>query len=395
MGINHLCPVAGTLPVKIVYFIDHLRPDGTQKMLTQLVSGMAERGYQQSVVCLNDSWDDNIVNLLRNTGSEVRIVGKPALLLGFGLLSTWLWLRNNHFQAAITFLFASDVVGRTLARLAGIPRIVTSIQARNTNYAQWQRWLVRKTMPWADIVEICSEQQRDFVIEEEGADPDQICLIHHSIRVEDYVHPVNKVAFRNKYGLGDEVYIIGSVGRLFPQKGYDVLLSAFEMLNLENVHLLIAGTGDELATLEGLTVDLGIKERVHFLGHLRDVPNFLRGIDLYVQASRFEGMSIAMLEAMASKCPIVATAVDGARELIHDGEHGWLVPTEDPKALAKAIEYAYTNPLDAKQCAIRARQRVEEQFSVEDMILSWEALISDNGNYISTTNINKNSDDYI
>ena len=106
-------------------------------------------------------------------------------------------------------------------------------------------------------------------------------------------------------------------------------------------------------------------------------------------------MSIAMLEAMASKCPIVATAVDGARELIHDGEHGWLVPTEDPKALAKAIEYAYTNPLDAKQCAIRARQRVEEQFSVEDMILSWEALISDNGNYISTTNINKNSDDYI
>src|SRR5215472_13018562 len=113
--------------MKLVYFIDHLRPDGSQNVLRQLVEGFAPRGYDQMVICLNDSWDGPLVERLRTAGADVRIVGKMALASGYGLLSVWQLLRSGRFDVAITLLFVSDVIGRVLAVMAGVPRIITSL----------------------------------------------------------------------------------------------------------------------------------------------------------------------------------------------------------------------------------------------------------------------------
>src|SRR5438093_5430486 len=148
--------------MRIVYFIDHLRRDGTQIVLEQLVDGLAARGHEQAVVCLNDSWDTSLVARLRKLGAEVRVIGKLALVNGVGLLGLWSWLRRRRFDAAVTLLFASDVLGRPLARGARIPRIVSSLRARNVNYSWWQRRLARYTMRWADAVIINSASVREF-----------------------------------------------------------------------------------------------------------------------------------------------------------------------------------------------------------------------------------------
>jgi glycosyltransferase involved in cell wall biosynthesis len=365
--------------MKIVYFIDHLRPDGAQFVLRQLVEGLAARGHAQTVICLNDSWDNDLVKRLTEAGAHVRIVGKVPIIFGYGLLSTFLFLRRERFDVAVTLLFVSDVIGRTLAHFARIPWIVTSIQTRDEFYRGWQRWLVRRTVRWADVVELCSENIRDFAVKEEGVPVERICVIPHSIQVEDYVLPDDSQAVRSEFGLGPTEKLVVSLGRLTYQKGYDILLQAIAMLDSHDVHVLLAGKGEDEAKFRALANSLGIGERVHFAGYRRDVPRLLHGLDIYTQPSRYEGMSLAILQAMASSCPIVATAVDGTRELIVDGIHGWLVPPEDVNALAAAIQNVCSDPCEAKRRGAAAYQRVLDQFTLSKMITAWENILCQRG----------------
>ena len=361
--------------MNIIYLIDHLRPDGTQQVLCQLVDGLAVRKHNQTVVCLNDSWDAALVGRLREAGVDVHIIGKLALATGSGLLSVWRWLGRTQFDVAITLLFASDVIGRALLRAAGVPRIVSSLRARNTNYAGWQRWLVRHTMRWADAVVINTTHARNFAVAEEGVRPDHIYIIPNGVRVEDYSAPLDQASLRAELDLPSDGWLVGSVGRLTHQKGFDVLLRALSLLPDRDINLLLVGTGEEEASLRALAATLHVQDRVHFAGYRRDVPRLLGALDLYVHPARFEGMPNALLEAMAACCPIVASSVDGNCDLIEDGVHGWLVPAEKASPLAEAIRGALSDPMERQRRAAAAQRRVATDFSVEAMIVAWERVL--------------------
>ncbi|HEY1233244.1 MAG TPA: glycosyltransferase [Candidatus Binatia bacterium] len=361
--------------MKILYFIDHLRPDGTQMVLCQLVEGFAKRRYSQSVICLNDTWDRALVERLRRAGANVRIVGKLALASGYNLFLIWRSLCRARYDVVVTLLFYSDIVGRTLARAAKVPRIVTTLQARNIHYTSLQRWLVRKTMRWADAVIICSERIREFAISGEGASPERISYIPHAVRSEDYQVSGDQGSVRAELCTKNNVVIMGTIGRLTYQKGFDILLQALWRVQTFNYHLFIIGVGEEDRVLKKRVEEIGLQSRVSFLGYRRDVPRLLSAIDLYVQPSRFEGMPLAVLEAMAAACPIVATAVDGISELIEDGKQGWLVPPEDPISLGQAIEQALCDRAEARRRGIAARQRVVVSYSVDRMIMAWDKVL--------------------
>ena len=361
--------------MKIVYCIDHLRPDGTQRVVAQLMDGLAARGHQQAVLCLTKSPDVQLVERLRATGSEVRCVGRPALLGGYGLGSAFRWLKRERFDVAVTCLFYADVLGRTLARLAGVPRIVTSLRARNVHYTGWQRWLVRRTMRWADRVVLNSAAVRDFASAEEGAPPDRIVVIPNGIDLAPYSHPITRLALCAELGLPNEAVLIGSVGRLTRQKGYDLLIEALAQSALTSAHLLLSGAGEEADRLTAQARQRGLAERVHLLGYRRDVPRWLGALDLYVQPSRFEGMPNAVLEAMAAGCPIVASAVDGLQELIDDGGQGWLVQPEEASALAHTIDRALADKPEAHRRAQAAHRRAAEHYHLATMVDAWERLL--------------------
>lgn len=362
--------------MKIVYFIDHLRPDGTQFVLRQLVTGMHARGHAQLVICLNDSWDEAFKQSLIRAGAHVQIVGKRALAAGYGWFFTWRLLRRERCDVAVTLLFVSDVVGRFLAHVARVPRLVTSLQTHDANYTWWQRRLVRLTMRWADLVLLNSIHFHDFAIAGEGAPPDRIVVIPNSIRLDDYQQQVDRSVVRAELGVQPDEILLGSVGRLVPQKGFDVLLRALALIPRSDIRLFIAGVGADEAKLRALAAELNLHGRVCFAGYRRDVPRLMQCFDLYTHASRFEGMPIVVLEAMASGCPVVATAVDGTRELIDDGLHGWLVPPEQPALLAEAVQAAVNDPLEAQRRACAARQRVAERFSEEATMALWERAFS-------------------
>jgi glycosyltransferase involved in cell wall biosynthesis len=122
--------------------------------------------------------------------------------------------------------------------------------------------------------------------------------------------------------------------------------------------------------------NLGLSDRVHFLGYRRDASRMLQNLDIYLQPSRFEGMPNAVLEAMAVGCPVIASAVDGHCELIEDGRSGWLVTLEDPVALTAALSASVADPAEARRRGNAARQRVIDYFSTEKMVAGWEAILS-------------------
>lgn len=140
-------------------------------------------------------------------------------------------------------------------------------------------------------------------------------------------------------------FLIGSVGRLAVEKGYDVLIEAAPQVctHISGAYFVFVGDGDMREELRQLAAESTVADRLHFVGARADVERLFKCFDLFVSSSRWEGLSTVVLESMASRTPVVATAVGGTASLIQDDVNGLLVPPEDPEALARAIVRAATS----------------------------------------------------
>jgi len=172
---------------------------------------------------------------------------------------------------------------------------------------------------------------------------------------------------RRSLGLGTDAAVLGAVGRLGPEKRFDLLLAACARLAAagRRLDVVIVGDGDERSRLEQMAASLGLANRCHLLGQRGDVARLHHAFDVFVQSSDIEGSPNAVLEAMAMETPIVATDAGGTRELVTSGVHGLLVPVRDAHALAGAIAAVLGDRGAAAVRAAAARARVEERLSFE------------------------------
>jgi glycosyltransferase involved in cell wall biosynthesis len=161
--------------------------------------------------------------------------------------------------------------------------------------------------------------------------------------------------------------VVGSVGRLEPQKRFDLLIRAFGRLlqRRPGARLVIAGDGPERPTLENLIADLALRDSCRLVGHVDDVIGFHHSLDVFVQSSEYEGTPNVILEAMALETPVVATDVGGTSELCHPGIHGLIVAPGDVEVLTRAIGLTFSH-VEARDVRVRAaRRRVEQELSFE------------------------------
>jgi glycosyltransferase involved in cell wall biosynthesis len=192
--------------------------------------------------------------------------------------------------------------------------------------------------------------------------------LHHGVDTVS-VHRVqgSRHAARELLDLDDRTPVVGTVGNLTPQKDHAGLLSAIGRVRrrFPDVTLLVIGTGPLDAPLRAIVRDHGLEANVRFLGARTDVAELLPAFDLFVLSSRFEGLPIALLEAMASHVACVATHVGGVPEAIVDGRDGRLVPPGDPAALAAAVEALLLNPAARQALGAAGATRVEQEFSID------------------------------
>ncbi len=172
------------------------------------------------------------------------------------------------------------------------------------------------------------------------------------------------------------VPLVGSVGCLAPRKDYGTLLEALGILARSGpeCRCAIAGDGPERAALESRAAALGLTGRVTFLGERTDVVRLLPAFDVFVLSSREEGIPNALLEAMAAGRACVATRVGGNAEVLADGHTGWLVPAQDPAALAAALADALRDPAEAARRGAAAREAMIAERSIDAMVRRHEAF---------------------
>jgi len=356
--------------IRIAYVIDKLALHGTQKFLRSLTQGLAPHGFEQRVYCLkNEAHPANLV-AFREAGIEVMIVG--ATLGGvWRMMADW---RTWRPDIVFTLLFYSDQIGRIAAKLAAVPVVVSSIRAQNIYKQRWHFWCDRLTARFAQKIVFNATSAIPFALRHEGVRDTQVVYIPNGVNPP--AQALGKQMCRLQFDILPSARVIASIGRLVPQKGFDGLLRAFQQVTAQfpDAILLLIGQGAQFAELQALAIELGVSGQTRFLGECTAIDALLACADLYVQASHFEGMPNALMEAMAAGVPAIATAVDGAREVVEDGVTGWLTPPGDAEQLAARICVALRDPETAAQIGANAARRMTERFSVERMAAAYEAL---------------------
>ena len=351
-----------------------------------LSAAMADRERVQVTVCYLRDQRDGVF----------RIDERAAALGGVDYLEVrerhsfdphvWSRLRGliaeRHIDIVHAHDYKTDLLALLLSRATGVKALATvhgwtghSRRERLLYYPADKRVLARL----GRLIAVSSDIKRELIAH--GADRSKITTILNAIDHHQYTRDPNRVAAaRVAIGLAPEHFAIGAVGRLEPQKRFDLLMEAFAVLQRNHnsqLRLVIAGDGSLRTSLENLRIALGLRDRVILTGHVDDVQGLHHAFDLFVQSSDYEGTPNAVLEAMAMETPIVATEAGGTAELVHDGEHGRIIPIGSIDHLVDAIEAALFDPVTTRWMADRARRRVELELSFASRVRRVESIYLD------------------
>ena len=287
---------------------------------------------------------------------------------------------KNRYDVVHTYSATPGLIGRITAKLARIPVILHHQAGWTVNefsslgerllFTPLENIAVRMSTRSICVGDAVAKQAIKYKL----APAKKLIIIRNGIDAEPFLNNDSSIS-RNRllrdWDLPDNAVLIGSTARLSAQKDLPTSILAISKINemLPNNHffLLIAGEGSERKTLDRLIKIQGLNRRVILCGFLKNIPDFLAGIDIFVTSSLSEGLSISILEAMASSKPIVATSILPNAELIEHEVTGLLVPPRNPEALAAAILRFFNEPSLAKQCAENARQRVLEKYTLARM----------------------------
>jgi glycosyltransferase involved in cell wall biosynthesis len=346
-------------PVRVLHLIESLGPGGAERLLHTNLKHLDPARFESKVVTVFEG-PDHWVEPIRRLGVEVESLRCARLGdLRTGVARLRRLLRARPFDVIHTHLWAANVIGRVAGRMAGVP-VVSSVHCPDHAPEVWHdgagvslwkrrasllldRWSAR--FGCARMVAV-SEYVRDYAARYLRFPAGRIDLIYNPIDTDALGESAREGRWRegllNELGLEPESRVLLNVGRVSPAKGilYAVRAMPFILREHPTAHLVLVGETTDARWVEHLKEEArarGVAERVHFLGARRDVVRYLRGCDLFVFPSLYEGLGIALVEAMAAGRACVAAKTGPIPEVVTDGVDGWLVPPGDAEALAAAV----------------------------------------------------------
>lgn len=349
----------------VLHMIDGLRVGGAETLLCNVIASMPHDRFRVSVAY---STPGPLIEQIAALGVPLTRVPRLATVDPLFFWKIYRLIQRDPPDILHTHLFKSDFHGRPAARLAGVPVVVSALQ----NCNDWAKNpvlgpLYGQTARFADMLIAASEEVRQYAIRYTGVPPEKVVTIPNAVPVDRFQgQQLAGQQVRAALGIGTDVPLVGIIARLMPQKDHATFLAAAALVlnELPHARFLIAGDGPLRSALEAQVQSLGIGHAVIFAGLRKDIPAVLAAIDVLAFSSRWEGLPIAMLEGMASGTPIVATAVDGIPGVITSGEHGLLVPSQDPAALAEALRRLLHDTPFAQKLGANGAAHVEAHYSI-------------------------------
>lgn len=326
--------------MNVLYTIETHGPGGAESVLLRLAEGgAASESWTPTGLFIQEGW---LADQFERRDFRVQVQPNPHTI---DLPLLWRFLRTVR-KERIDVIHAHELgmgfYAAVTARLLSLPCVITlhgrsSSATRSASRVRAYRFAMRSCRTVA-----VSHELATWISDRFGLDQDELRVIHNGVDAVEV--DVEKVAthrreVRRELGIGDDAVVATTVGRLFAVKNHPLLLQAARRVAVSepSTHFVLVGDGPERSRLQSLTASLGLDGRVHFLGERGDVDRILAASDLFVLPSLSEGLSIAILEAMAAGLPVVATDVGDNHFLIKNGLNGFLVESGDEEALADRV----------------------------------------------------------
>jgi len=275
------------------------------------------------------------------------------------------FLRENKVEIVQTFFESSDLWAGFVAKTVPAVSLIWSRRDMGILRSRKHQIAYGLMAKAPDRVFAVSEQVRRHCIEIDKIEAERVLTIYNGIRLDS-----REANLRSEARDGRVIATVGNVRRI---KGHDVLIRAMAEIasRFPDASLQIAGEvleKDYFAELLSLVEELGLSERVNFVGGVKDVQGFLSGVDIFILPSRSEGFSNAIIEAMAASLPVVATNVGGNAEAVEDTTSGLIVPPEDVHALSEAMTRLLERPAEAVEMGRAGLRIIRERFTEEAMM---------------------------
>ena len=365
------------MTVRIALFAPLLGTGGTQRHLQQVVALLDPARFHVEVLTLRAGGE--VEDELRAGGVSVRSLSVGARLSSARTLRAIVTaaraLRRGRIDVVHGYQWRPALVGALAGRLAGVPLRLASKRSLTGEDRQAERaW--RHIARQVDTVIVNAEALRV-----EGEQRGMRCrwtLLQNGVDTEHFRLDPPDPAARAALGLDPQRPVVGTIGRLEDRKGHDQLLRAAGTMlaggNGRRPQIVIVGDGPLREKLQAQAQSLGVAHSVRFVGTVADVRPSLAAMDVFVLPSHAEGMSNALMEAMAAARPVVATAVGGNTEVVVDGKTGVLIPPADPAAIADAIAALLRDPDRAAGLGAAAREFVTRRFGARARVAELEQL---------------------
>ncbi|MBI5728535.1 MAG: glycosyltransferase [Candidatus Magasanikbacteria bacterium] len=349
--------------IHIVHIIPALGFGGAERFVVDLVNNSRPEDYRYSIITF---FSDNPLEVaIRRSGAPVTVVPKH------GKISLRLFLDLRHKLSELrpdivhTHLFGADLWGRVAAWSLGIPVVTTE---HSTNHDESSlKHLVKRLLGFMSKNSVaCSKDVRLFMKKYYGSDPNKVEIIHNGIDIERFCH-LPPPAWKKPLKLL-------MVGRLTRQKGHDIALAALAKLKDLPWQLTIVGNGPWHHDVIERIRALGLADRVTRYPFTQNIEEHLARHDILLMPSRWEGLGVVAMEAMAAGRTVIGSEVGGIPEIIESEKTGYLVPSEDPSALAHKLRWCFAHPAECQRVGDAARTCAKEHFGIADTVKKYETV---------------------
>lgn len=345
--------------IKVLEIIDSLGSGGAESLLKNFVLEAKKNNLFNIEIATLYS-DDIFRKEIEDAGISIWDLGLTFKFNLMGVIELIKLIKERKYNIIHVHLFPADIFS-ALASLF-LPKDIVWIFSEHGAYNRRRTLKIFKILDnftysrYSNIVCV-SKQVELALLNWIPSNKGKTKVIPNAVPIPKFLNPCSV-----------KTYDILFVGRLTKQKSVEILLKAIKILKNKhsgNLKIAIVGDGELKENLNNLTVELGVNREVKFLGVRKDVKELMVSSKIFVLPSRWEGFGIVIIEAMSNMLPVIATNVGGIPELIENGKDGILVPPENPKALARAINSLLENEELQKKLSQTAYKKVREKYSID------------------------------